>query len=40
MTTDGKVIPSRQILPAWMMIPGVAGLLAAVAQQPQEEEVS
>jgi hypothetical protein len=38
MTPGGKTIPSRQILVAWMTLLCVAGLLAAVAQQAQEDE--
>ena len=40
MTHRGKLIPSRQILAAWMMSLCVAGLLAAVAQRPKEDEAT
>ncbi len=40
MTPGGKTIPSRQILVAWTMILCLAGLLAAVAQQAQDEETT
>jgi len=40
MTPDRKTIPSRRVLVAWVMTLCVAGLLVAMAQQPQEEETT
>ena len=40
MTPGRKTIPSRRVLVAWVMTLCVAGLLVAMAQQPQEEETT
>ena len=40
MISGRKTIPSRRILVAWMITLCVAGLLAAVSQQAQEEEAT
>jgi len=40
MTSGRKTIPSRHILMAWLILLWVAGLLTAMAQQPQQEETT
>ncbi|MGI9067067.1 MAG: hypothetical protein ACR2HX_11780, partial [Pyrinomonadaceae bacterium] len=40
MTPGRKTVPSRRILMAWVMTLCVAGLLVAMAQQPQDEETT